>query len=123
MVELKVEPDKLPKEEDLRSRYFLSTYAIAVSDQDIRLVGRQAFISISQTEMNLGMLMIVGGMRKSMEARKAAAAAANAAPAEAQPAGAPTAAPGPPTGNSGRPAPGGGSPGRGPGGRRGRPGG
>jgi hypothetical protein len=45
MVELKVDSDKLPKADDLRSRYFLSTLAVTVNDQDIRIVTREAFLS------------------------------------------------------------------------------
>jgi hypothetical protein len=43
MIELKVDPDKLPKAEDIRSRLFLSTTALAASDQEIRLIQRRAF--------------------------------------------------------------------------------
>jgi hypothetical protein len=43
MVELKVESDKLPKADDLRARMFLTSLSVAVSDQDIRLITREAF--------------------------------------------------------------------------------
>jgi hypothetical protein len=46
MVELKVDPDKLPKADDIRSRLFLSTLALTVSDQDIRLIQRRAFPNV-----------------------------------------------------------------------------
>src|SRR5262249_43091581 len=46
MVELKVDPDKIPKAEEIRSRLFLSTLALAVSDQDIRLTQRRAFPNV-----------------------------------------------------------------------------
>ena len=74
MVELKVEPDKLPKEEDLRSRYFLQH----VRDRGerpgypARRTGDPSTSPISQTEMNLGIVDDRGGDAGSrMEARKA----------------------------------------------------
>jgi hypothetical protein len=43
MIELKVDSDKLPKADDLRARMFLTSLAVTVSDQDIRLITREAF--------------------------------------------------------------------------------
>ncbi len=91
MVELKVDSDKLPKAEDLRSRYFLTTFTIAVSDQDIRFIQREAFLSVSKTEMNLSALLIMPAIQASRAAamRAQAANAAQGAQAPA-PAAAPT---------------------------------
>jgi hypothetical protein len=125
MVELKVDSDKLPKAEDLRSRYFLSTIAIAVADQDIRLITREAFVS--QTDMALSGVSVALLLPAVQAARAAARRAQEANQAAAEAAQAPAAGPGPgaagPAG-PGRPggAGGAGMPGRG-GGRRGRPGG
>ncbi len=122
MVELKVDSEKLPKAEDLRSRYFLSTLAIAVNDQDIRLVTREAFVSQLDMAFFAG---VVGGVLPAVQAARAAAQRAQAANEQAAGAQAPAAgpAPGAPAagpGAPGRPGAGGGAmPGRG-GGRRGR---
>ncbi len=120
MIELKVDSDKLPKAEDLRSRYFLTTFAITVSDQDIRFVQREAFLSFSKTEMNLSAMLIMPAIQAS-RAAALRAQAANAAQGAQAPAPAAAPATGPP---GGRPGPGGGAmpPGGRPGGRR-RPGG
>jgi hypothetical protein len=75
MVELKVDSDKLPKADDLRSRYFLSTVAITVNDQDIRLVTRQAFMT------HYDMIAVGGFMAGVLPAVQAARAAARRAQA------------------------------------------
>ena len=117
MVELKIDPEKLPKAEDLRSRYFLSTIAIAVNDDDVRLVTRDAFLS--QGEVSL-LENLMKGVLPAIQAARAAAQRAEAAKAEAAAAQAPAGAPGAGAGGPGRPGPGGpGMPARA-GGRRGR---
>jgi hypothetical protein len=47
MVVLKVDADKLPKAEDLKAFLFPGTLCLTVSDQEIRLVSRQAFPDLS----------------------------------------------------------------------------
>jgi hypothetical protein len=91
MVELKVDSEKLPKAEDLRSRYFLSTLAITVNDQDIRVVTRQAFLSPADIGAIGG---FVGGLLPAIQAARAAAQKAQAANEQAAGAGAPAAGPG-----------------------------
>ena len=121
MVELKVNSDKLPKAEDLRSRYFLSTVAIAVNDQDIRFITREAFVS--PTDMVVGGVG-VGLLLPAVQAAREAARKAQAANEQAAAAQAPAAGPAAGGPGGGRPGgPGGGAmPGRG-GGRRGGRGG
>jgi hypothetical protein len=46
MVQLKVDPAKLPKAEELKALMFPATWAVAVDDQSVRLVGREAFPSV-----------------------------------------------------------------------------
>lgn len=128
MVELKVDSEKLPKAEDLRSRYFLSTLAIVVNDEDVRLVSREAFVSQGDLAFFAG---FAASTLPAIQAARAAAQRARAANEEAAAAQSPAAAPGPPgargrgpgrpgAGGPGGPGPGGaGGPGRG-GGRRGR---
>jgi hypothetical protein len=115
MVELKVDSDKLPRADDLRSRYFLSTFAITVNDQDIRIATREAFLS-HYDMMALG--GFVGGLLPAVQAaRDAARRAAEAANDQATGGQAPAA-------GSGRSGPGGpGMPGGPPRGRGGRGGG
>ena len=75
MVELKVDSDKLPKADDLRARYFLSTFAVTVNDQDIRLVTRQAFLS------HYDLIAVGGSMAVVLPAVQAAREAARRAQA------------------------------------------
>jgi hypothetical protein len=123
MIELKVDSDKLPKAEDIRSRLFLTTYSVAVSDQDIRLIRREAFPSL--TDMGIGVALVLPAVQAAraraqevqggISGQTPAPAAPPAAPGQFGGAGAPRTGPG----ASG--APGGGRPG-GPGrpGARGR---
>src|SRR5262249_55966516 len=74
MVELKVDSDKLPKADDLRSRYFLSTFALTVNDQDVRIVTREAFMS------HYDMMALGGTVGVLLPAIQAAPAAARRAP-------------------------------------------
>jgi len=121
MIELKVDPDKLPKAEVLRSRMFLSTSAIAVTDQDIRLTTRQAFITPANLFIGsigaAALMPAIQAARDAARAKQAEQAAANPSPTQAAPpqSQGPSAG-GPPGGRPGGP----GGPGR-PGGRRGRP--
>ena len=40
MIELKVDPSKLPKAEDLKALMFPGSFAVAVDDQSIKIVSR-----------------------------------------------------------------------------------
>jgi hypothetical protein len=124
MVELKVEPEKLPKADDLRSRYFLSTFAITANDEDIRIVTREAFISqYDFVAVGGSVALLLPAVQAAREAARRAQAAAEQAAAGGQaPAGGP-AAPGIP--GAGRMGPGGPAGVGGPGGPGGpaRPGG
>jgi hypothetical protein len=121
MITLKVDSDKLPNAEAIRSRLFLTTFAISVTDQDIRVTSRQAFFS--PISLGVGVALLLPAVQASREAaRRAQEAAAAQAPAAAQ--GAPGSGPGaggPPGSRPGAGGPGG-APGRF-GGRKGRPGG
>ena len=46
MIEMKVDPSKLPKAEELKALMFPGTLAVAVDDQAIRIVSREAFPNI-----------------------------------------------------------------------------
>ncbi|MFI5459946.1 MAG: hypothetical protein ACHRXM_31385 [Isosphaerales bacterium] len=59
MVVLKVDPDKLPKADDLKAHLFPSTLCIAVSDQEIRFVSRGAFPNLS---LSAGLAPIAAAM-------------------------------------------------------------
>jgi hypothetical protein len=118
MVELKVDSEKLPKADDLRSRYFLNTVAITVNDQDVRLITRQAFVSPLEFFFTAG---FIGGFLPAFQSALHAQGANNSAAGAEAPAAGP--GQGPPAGMPG----GRGGPGRGPGmrgrGGRGGPGG
>jgi len=47
MLSLKVDPGKLPKAEDLKAHMFPSTVAVAVDDQAVRFITREAFPDIA----------------------------------------------------------------------------
>lgn len=93
MVELKVDAEKLPKADDLRSRYFLSTVTITVTDQDIRLASRQAFVTLYDLIGVAGFTAgFVPAFQKGREAARKAQEEANQQAAGGQ---APAAGPGP----------------------------
>ncbi len=117
MITLKIDPDKLPNAEALRSRLFLTTFAISVTEQDIRVTSRQAFFS--PASLGVGVALLLPAVQAAREAARRAEAA-NAAQAPAAPQAAPGAGPG--AGGPPGSRPGAGGPG-GRGGRRGRPGG
>ncbi len=109
MIQFKIDADKLPKAEDLKNYLFASTVSITVSDQDIRLISREAFPNLASNLNSVSMAMIMPSLKSFVESQQQAAQAAAAAttpPAATQPAA----------------GPGGGRPG-GPGGPGGRPGG
>jgi hypothetical protein len=82
MIELKVDPDKVPKAEEIRSRLFLSTLALTVSDQDIRLIERRAFPNVFTWSI-LG----IGGLSSAIAGPQAAQAQEGVAGQPAMPPG------------------------------------
>jgi hypothetical protein len=115
-IELKVDADKLPQAEAIRSRLFLTTVSIDVTDQEIRLVTRKAFPNLFNWS--------VSGLSSTFSAQNQIEQAGNAGQ-EPGAGGGPTPPAGPGQGPGGmappggrRGAGGGGAPGR-PGGRRG----
>ncbi len=122
MIQLKVDPGKLPKAEELKALMFPSTLAVVVDDTSIRLVSRESFPNIV-SGLNMGAM---GGalLAPALQvARDSARAAAGVLPPDQA---VPTAAPGnlpgapqPPAAVGGQSQPGGS---RGPG-RMSRPGG
>jgi hypothetical protein len=117
---LKVDADKLPQAEAIRSRLFLTTVSVVVSDQDIRLVTRKAFPNLFNWSIYGLVLSQAAAAQMQLQALQ------NANAAQAAEAKAPAPAPGPGAGGppgSRRGGPGGAGPGgsmRPPGGRRGR---
>ena len=117
-IELKVEADKLPQAEAIRSRLFLTTVSLDVSDQEIRFVMRKAFPNLFNWSI-FGLSATLGAQQAQADmAAKASQAAAAAGGPGANPGaeGGPGGAVAPPGGRGG---PGGRGNGR-PGGRRGR---
>ncbi len=47
MIQFKIDADKLPKADDLKTYLFASTLSVTVSDQDIRFVSRGAFPNLA----------------------------------------------------------------------------
>jgi hypothetical protein len=79
---LKVDADKLPKAEDLESRLFPSTLAINVTEQDLRLTWRGAFLDLAlpiELAPLLASLPAVQKLRDRLQEMQTAAAAAPAA--------------------------------------------
>jgi len=121
MIQLKVDPAKLPKAEELKALMFPATLAVVVDDTSIRLVSRESFPNVVS---GLGMGAIGGALLAPavQAARARALDAAGVPPGQAAPTPAPGNLPGaaqPPAANGAPARPGGP---RGPG-RIGRPGG
>jgi hypothetical protein len=111
MIQFKIDADKLPKAEDLKSYLFSSTLSVTVSDQDIRFVSRSAFPNLG-SPAGLASMAILMPALKSLTAGMAQPGQTQAAAPNQPPAAATTPPAGPPGGQ-----PGGGLP-AGPGGRR-----
>ncbi|QEH34235.1 hypothetical protein OJF2_27700 [Aquisphaera giovannonii] len=119
MMEIKVDPSKLPKAEDLKALMFPGTCAVSVDDKSIRIVIRESF-------PNPVTLMTFGGgvggwyytVSQAAQRAQQAAGGADGAGAAPAPGGPPQAGPGSPGGPaSPRGRPGGPAGARGPGGR------
>jgi len=98
MIQLKVDPAKLPKAEELKALMFPATLAVVVDDTSIRLVSRESFPNVVS---GLGMGAIGGALLAPavQAARARALDAAGVPPGQA----APTPAPGnPPAAGAGR---------------------
>jgi hypothetical protein len=123
MIQLKVDPAKLPKAEELKALMFPGTLAVVVDDQSVRFVSRESFPNLVS---GVGMGAIGGALLAPaiQAARASARAAAGMPPSEAAPlpGGFPGAAQPPP--GAAAPPPAAGAAPRGPAGPRGqRPGG
>ncbi len=119
MIQLKVDPARLPKAEELKALMFPSTLAIVVDDASIRVVSRESFPNVF-TSMGMGAAS-GAAVGQAMQAARAAAGMAPppiAPPATAAPASPPAANQTPAAGGGGRL----GSPRGGRGGRGGGPG-
>jgi hypothetical protein len=121
-VELKVDAE-LPKAEELRTHYFLTTYAITVTEQDVRVISRQAFLThYDLMSFALFVYALPPAYQAAREARQKAIEANQQAAGAQSPPGGPGAGGGPgqnQPGPGGRGMPGGGR-GMRPGGGRGR---
>jgi len=108
MIQFKIDADKLPKAEDLKSYLFASTLSVTVSDQDIRFVSRSAFPNLASPFGLVSMAVLMPALKSFTAGQAQQAGASNQPPAAGVPGGPP----------GGQPqAPGGGPP-AGPGGRR-----
>ena len=91
MIQLKVDPAKLPKAEELKALMFPSTLAVVVDDTSIRLVSRESFPNVV-SGLGMGAAFASGFVPAFNAARARALAAAGVPPGQA----APTPAPGNP---------------------------
>jgi hypothetical protein len=113
MIQFKIDADKLPKAEDLKSYLFPGTLSVTVSDQDIRFVSREAFPNlaspvgvVSMAGLMPALKSITAGLAQPQQAPTEAGASNQppAAGAPGGPAGGPPQAPAGrmPTGPGGR---------------------
>ncbi len=121
MIQLKVDPAKLPKAEELKALMFPATLAVVVDDTSIRLVSRESFPNVV-SGLGMGAIGVALLAPAVQAARARALEAAGVPPSQAAPTPAPGNLPGAaqPPAVSGAPAQPGGP--RGPG-QIGRPGG
>jgi hypothetical protein len=91
MIQLKVDPAKLPKAEELKALMFPATWAVAVDDQSIRLVTREAFPSLMGTSGSAVAASVLLPAINAARARAQAAAAGPASPGQPGVAGQPPA--------------------------------
>ncbi|MGC8639844.1 MAG: hypothetical protein ACP5XB_08225 [Isosphaeraceae bacterium] len=123
MIELKVDPSKLPKAEALKALMFPGTLAVAVDGQSIRFVTRDSFpnfvAGLGGGSVGTALLLPAIQVARDRARQAAAANAKQGAGSSGQPAAGPGAGPGatPPGPGAGDSRPGPGGPGRG--GRRG----
>jgi hypothetical protein len=87
MIQLKVDPAKLPKAEELKALMFPATWAVAADGQSVRVVSREAFPSVMGT-VGSGAVLTALFLPAFKAARARAEAAAAGAPPPGQPAGA-----------------------------------
>jgi hypothetical protein len=99
MLTFNIDPDKLPKADDLRSKLFPGAMALAADDQEIKVVTRAAFPSVVAPASAMGMAVLMPAIQSARTAAAAAAARnAGAAGAPAAPGAPPPAAPAAPAG-------------------------
>ncbi len=63
MIQFKIDADKLPKAEDLKTYLFASTLSVTVSDQDIRFVSRGAFPNLASPAGFVSMAFLMPALR------------------------------------------------------------
>ena len=105
MIELKVDPSKLPKAEELKALMYPGTLAVAVDDQAIRIISRESFPNVVGGIGGgaIGTALLLPAIQSARRAaQEAAARAAGAAPGQ-PPAG--SAPGGPPGASAGAAAP------------------
>ncbi|WP_165227235.1 hypothetical protein [Aquisphaera insulae] len=130
MIEIKVDPAKLPRAEDLKALMFPGTMSVSVDDQAIKLVSRESFPNLvaGLAAGSAGTAMLMPAVQAARRAAQEAAARKAAAAGEggqtppngqAPGAGFPGARPNSPQGPGGRPGAPASPGGRGGGGRRG----
>jgi hypothetical protein len=98
-----IDAEKLPKASDLKSNVFPSTIAISVTDQDVRIVSREAFPDLAALVGALPVAAMMPGVQKLLDLSKAADKSQTAgASTGTPPPGAPSATtPGGPAGKKG----------------------
>jgi len=109
MIQLKVDPGKLPKAEELKALMFPSTLAVVVDDTSIRLISRESFPNVV-SGLGIGAAFASGFVPAFNAARANAMAAAGVPPGQSAPAAAPGNLPGaaqPPAATGGPAMPGG----------------
>ena len=84
MIQLKVDPAKLPKAEELKALMFPSTLAVVVDDTSIRLVSRESFPNVV-SGLGMGAAFANGFVPAFNAARARVLAAAGVRPGQAAP--------------------------------------
>jgi hypothetical protein len=94
MIQFKIDADKLPKAEDLKTYLFASTLSVTVSDQDIRFVSRGAFPNLASPASFVSTALLVPALRAAMAGQGQSAQVQAGAPTQPPAAGTPSAPPG-----------------------------
>jgi hypothetical protein len=66
MIQFKIDADKLPKAEDLKSYLFAETLSVTASDQDIRFVSREAFPNLASPAGLVSMAVLMPALKSIM---------------------------------------------------------
>ena len=94
MIQFKIDADKLPKADDLKTYLFASTLSVTVSDQDIRFVSRGAFPSLGSPASLVSTAFLVPALRAATAGQGQSAQVQAGAPTQPPAAGTPSASPG-----------------------------